>query len=450
MVVKFVQAQNFFLAGAGAVTGATTIVLKSFLGINGTALTMTDFGDIGFATLEPGNNTQEEQISFTGVTQNANGTATLTGISSVLFISPHTTTSGILKTHPGSATLVISNTSGFYNQFFLQGTAVGPASSTDNAIVRFNGTTGKLLQDSALTILDLSVNDLGVVPPTRAGQGINLTIAGGNSTDGASGGLILAGADSVGANDGAEGKLKGGKGGATGAGGPAYLLGGTGGGTNGAGGPVIVQGGDGAVSGGAGGAANIYGGTAKGGNSNGGGVNIFGGIKTGSGVRGQIYLYPDANSSYAAILDLDSIVSSFKTFTLPNQSGIFLLEELVSTTCTVSTNDLIANFDLTTILAGSTESIIVSAICQLSSTNFTTNIILGRASAGVTPTGNTSILLVNGQSIAFSKSAGSTPTGIAVIMTSATNLRVTNTYGSTPGAGGAAKLKIIIQNFPNI
>jgi hypothetical protein len=34
------------------------------------------------------------------------------------------------------------------------GDVVGPASSTDNAIVRFDGTTGKLVQDSAITIAD--------------------------------------------------------------------------------------------------------------------------------------------------------------------------------------------------------------------------------------------------------------------------------------------------------
>lgn len=121
MSIRFVQSQNFSLAGAGIIVGATSIVLKAFAGIDGALLTMTDFGTLGFATLEPGNSTQEEQISFTGVTQNANGTATLTGVSSVLFVSPYTATGGVLKTHPGSTSLIISNTAGFYNQFVLNG-----------------------------------------------------------------------------------------------------------------------------------------------------------------------------------------------------------------------------------------------------------------------------------------------------------------------------------------
>ncbi len=87
------------------------------LDIDGTALVMaTDFGSIGYGTLEPGNGTQEEQISFSGLTNNANGTTTLTGVKTVDFQYPYTETSGLAKTHPGSATFIISNTSGFYNK----------------------------------------------------------------------------------------------------------------------------------------------------------------------------------------------------------------------------------------------------------------------------------------------------------------------------------------------
>lgn len=113
---KYVQAQNFSLAGAGAIAGATSITLKSFVGIDGALLTMSDFGSIGFGTLQPGEGTSEEQISWTGVVQNANGTATLTGVSSVLFISPYTAASGLAKTHAGSTIFIVSNTSGFYDR----------------------------------------------------------------------------------------------------------------------------------------------------------------------------------------------------------------------------------------------------------------------------------------------------------------------------------------------
>jgi hypothetical protein len=78
---------------------------------------MASFGQTAYGTLEPNNSTQEEQISFTGITQNANGTATLTGVKHVLFISPFTESSGLTKTHPGGVKFIITNSSGFYNQF---------------------------------------------------------------------------------------------------------------------------------------------------------------------------------------------------------------------------------------------------------------------------------------------------------------------------------------------
>lgn len=115
---RFAQLQPFTLAGAGAIIGATTVILSSMTDIDGVALSMaTDFGTIGYGTLEPGTGTQEEQISFTGLTNNANGTTTLTGVKTVDFQYPYTETSGLAKTHAGGTQFVISNTSGYYNQF---------------------------------------------------------------------------------------------------------------------------------------------------------------------------------------------------------------------------------------------------------------------------------------------------------------------------------------------
>lgn len=115
MTTLAAQLQPFALSGAGAVAGATSITLQSMLDIDGTEVDMTSFGDVGYGTLEPGNGALEEQISFTDITQNSNGTATLTGVKNVEFLTPYTETSGLSKTHAGSTTFVISNTSGFYN-----------------------------------------------------------------------------------------------------------------------------------------------------------------------------------------------------------------------------------------------------------------------------------------------------------------------------------------------
>lgn len=111
------QAQSFSLAGSGASIGDTVLNLKSFKDINGTTITMADLGTISYITIEPGSGSQEEQISFTGVTQNADGSAQLTGVKTVLFKTPYTETSGMAKTHAGSVIAVLSNTSAYYNQF---------------------------------------------------------------------------------------------------------------------------------------------------------------------------------------------------------------------------------------------------------------------------------------------------------------------------------------------
>lgn len=112
----YVQAQPFTLYGSGAIIGDTSIILTTFTDIDGSDLTMANFGTVGYLTIDPGNGISEEQISFSGVTQNTNGTATLTGVKNVLFIAPYTETSGLFKTHTGGAIVVASNTSGFYNK----------------------------------------------------------------------------------------------------------------------------------------------------------------------------------------------------------------------------------------------------------------------------------------------------------------------------------------------
>ena len=111
-----VQAQSFTLYGGGVLIGNTSITLSSFLDINGNQLTMSNFGTVGTGTVEPNNGSQEEQIIFTGVTVNSNGTTTLTGVSSVGFESPYTQTSGFTKNHAGLTTYVLSDTAYFNSQ----------------------------------------------------------------------------------------------------------------------------------------------------------------------------------------------------------------------------------------------------------------------------------------------------------------------------------------------
>lgn len=114
---KYVQAQPFTLAGSGTTLGDTSLTLTNFNGIDGDELTMSYFGTKGFGTLEPGAQTQEESISWTGLTTNTDGSVTLTGVKSVGFVYPYTETTGLQKIHAGGVTFVVTNTAGFYADF---------------------------------------------------------------------------------------------------------------------------------------------------------------------------------------------------------------------------------------------------------------------------------------------------------------------------------------------
>lgn len=65
------------------------------------------------------------------------------------------------------------------------GNVDGPASATDNAIVRFDGTTGKLIQNSVLIVADTT----GALSGFTTGAGI--TLHGGGAITGASGAITL-------------------------------------------------------------------------------------------------------------------------------------------------------------------------------------------------------------------------------------------------------------------
>lgn len=129
-----VQAQAFYLSGSGATASQNTISLTSFkLSDASTTIVMADFTNgIGYGTIEPGSS-KEEQISFTGITQNVDGSATLTGVTRGLnFVLPCTAVTAYQKAHAGGTKFVLSNTACFYSQFPSTG-----STSTINAVWTF-------------------------------------------------------------------------------------------------------------------------------------------------------------------------------------------------------------------------------------------------------------------------------------------------------------------------
>ena len=120
------------LLGNFSPTGGGTYRLQSSIGGSATSLTLTSFKEpisniaytmsyldssIEYATLEP-QSSGKEFISFTGITQNADGTATLTGLSRGLgFSYPYTASTTLQQPHSGQSILILSNPPQLYNQY---------------------------------------------------------------------------------------------------------------------------------------------------------------------------------------------------------------------------------------------------------------------------------------------------------------------------------------------
>lgn len=133
-----VQGSTYSLQGAGVTATQNTIPLTSFTTPDGRAITMSMFGSIGYGTLEPNTNSKIEDITFTGVTQNPNGTAVLTGVTRGNdFVTPYVASTTLAKAHAGGSYFILSNTAGFYGQQFL----FANNTSTSSATLVFSSTT---------------------------------------------------------------------------------------------------------------------------------------------------------------------------------------------------------------------------------------------------------------------------------------------------------------------
>lgn len=119
---------TFIPAGGGTYTLATsisstdtTIILSSFTEpVSGTPYTMVLLGtDIVYGTIAP-RTTQSEFISFTGITQNADGTATLTGVTRGLAKkTPFTSNATYKLPHAGQSVFIMSDVPQLFNEYLV-------------------------------------------------------------------------------------------------------------------------------------------------------------------------------------------------------------------------------------------------------------------------------------------------------------------------------------------
>lgn len=139
------KAGNFNTTGGGTynlqatiTSSQTTIQLSSFMEpISNIPYTMSYLNSsIEYATIAP-QTSQSEFISFTGITQNSDGSATLTGVQRGLDRSyPYTASTTLALPHAGQTRLILSNPPQVYNSY-----AALTNANTFSAVNTFGSTT---------------------------------------------------------------------------------------------------------------------------------------------------------------------------------------------------------------------------------------------------------------------------------------------------------------------
>ncbi len=176
-----------FTLGSSVSSTATSILLSSFTEpVTGTPYTMTLINsDIVFGTIAP-KTSNSEFISFTGITQNADGTATLTGVTRGLAKKyPFTTDAAYKLPHAGQSQFIISDApqvfteySAIINNETITGKKTFPnddvsnagiATDTDTAVATAFVTLGQLSRQAISGASNASTTVKGIVQlPTQA------------------------------------------------------------------------------------------------------------------------------------------------------------------------------------------------------------------------------------------------------------------------------------------
>ncbi len=119
--------------GAFNPTGGQTYRLQSSISSTQNTITLSSFKEpvsnikytmsylnssIEYATIDPNNTSSKEFVSFTGITQNSDNTATLTGVTRGLAFSyPYTASTTLAQPHSGQSIFILSNPPQLTNQY---------------------------------------------------------------------------------------------------------------------------------------------------------------------------------------------------------------------------------------------------------------------------------------------------------------------------------------------
>ena len=172
----------------------------------GTIVGASDSQTLTNKTINGSNNTITNislTTAVTGTLPVANGGTGQTSYTDGQLLIGNTATTGLTKaTLTAGSNVTITNGNGTITIASTNpgGDVVGPASATDNAIVRFDGTTGKLVQNSAVTVADTTGDITGgaynKVTITAPATSATLTIADGKTLT-ANNSITLSGTDAT-------------------------------------------------------------------------------------------------------------------------------------------------------------------------------------------------------------------------------------------------------------
>ncbi len=170
MSLQYVQTPATSLYSGMAVSDVTCRVTPYPVDLDGVKLSMTDFGTTGYFTIDPKISGYEEICSFTGLTDNGDGTATLTGLTrNLLGKSPYTASGTGGKLHGSSAVVVFSDNPQLYANLkaYIDGIALA---GTVNATTSLQGLVQlpTTAQVNAGTSTGSSGAALGVTPDSLA------------------------------------------------------------------------------------------------------------------------------------------------------------------------------------------------------------------------------------------------------------------------------------------
>lgn len=138
-VLSFIKIQSPITLGQYNPSGGGTYRLQSSIGLSATTIKLSSFTEpisgipytmaylassIAYGTLDPQTSNRSEFVSFTGITQNSDGTATLTGLTRGLSRTPGSggcvASTTLTQSHSGQSIFILSNSPCFYSEYAVK------------------------------------------------------------------------------------------------------------------------------------------------------------------------------------------------------------------------------------------------------------------------------------------------------------------------------------------